>query len=231
MKATEKQQVQAYQRAQDFLAANPLPESAAYTAQKKVLDDVVAKLLDYASDAGAAVRLSRAATRRQEALRKKLRVEHLAPIAQIARAMLREVPGIEAAFTLPAWNLKTHNLVQAAGAYRKVAADYEQTFVDAGRPQDFLAQLDAAIAALEGSGLGQARQAGSRAGAKRGIALALKRGRTAISLIDAMVTSAFADQPVILGKWVSARRVKATPGGVGGAPDVPVPEPEVKPAA
>src|SRR5688572_7902827 len=230
MIAREKQQAQAYQRAQDFLAANPPPESAAYAAQKKVLDDVVAKLNDYATDQGAAQRLSRASTRGQAALRRKLRSEHLGPIAQIARAMLRDVPGIEAALVLPSWNLKTHNMVRAAGGFRKVAAEYESVFVEAGRPQDFLAQLDGAIAALNGSGLGQARSLGSHVGAKRGIEDQLRRGRKAVELLDAMVKAAFADQPVLLARWATARRVKATSGGVGGAPDTSV-ESQAAPAA
>jgi hypothetical protein len=111
-------------------------------------------------------------------------------------------------------------MVRAAGGFRKVAAEYESVFVEAGRPQDFLAQLDAAIAALNGSGLGQARNLGSHVGAKRGIEDQLRRGRKAVELLDAMVKAAFADQPVLLARWATARRVKATSGGVaGGAPD------------
>jgi hypothetical protein len=45
--------------------------------------------------------MSRAETQRQKALRRRLREEHLGPIAQIARAMLSDKPGIEQALRLP----------------------------------------------------------------------------------------------------------------------------------
>jgi hypothetical protein len=217
MLARQKQQVQAYQRVQDFLGAHPPPQSAPYTVQKQVLDDVVAKLTEHGTDQGAARRMNKASAQKQAVLRASLRSEHLAPLAQIARAMLRHVPGISAALRMPSWKLKTHNLVRAAGEFRKVAAGYEAVFVEAGRPQDFLAQLDAVVAALGDSGRGQARNVGARVGATRGIEAELKRGRTAIELIDTMVRSAFARDAVTLGAWSVARRISGIPGG-GGAP-------------
>lgn len=231
MRAKQKQQVQAYQRVQDFLAANPPPESPPYTAQKQVLDDVIAKLGEYATDQGAARRMVRGSTRRQWAMRRQLRIVHLAPIAQIARAMVGAYPDMSAALTLPSWNLKTHNLVVAAGEFRKVAAQFEKVFVEAGRPQGFLAALDAAIAALRTTGLGQAGQLGSHVGAREGIEKELKRGRVALELLDAMVTSAFAEDAVALGKWETARRVRAVSGGGVAAAAESASESEVNPAA
>src|SRR3954470_23853042 len=105
MQAKQKRVVQAFQRVQVFLAANPLPESAAYSVQKQVLDGVIAKLTEHRTDQGAAQRLSKASFKRQEVLRATLRTEHLAPIAQIARAMLRDVPGIEKALRMPSFSL------------------------------------------------------------------------------------------------------------------------------
>ena len=230
MKGRQKQVVQAFQRVQDLLTVHPPPTTAAYTVQKQVLDDAIAKLTEHGTDQGAARRLSKAATKRQEALRAKLREQHLAPIAKIARAMLRDVSGIDVALTMPSWNLKTHNLVAAALAFRKVAEQYEAVFIESGRPQDFLAQLDAAIAALGQSGLGQSRNLGTHVGAREGIDQQLKRGRQAVELIDAMMRSAYGDQPVVLGMWRVARRIRGIAGGVGGAPEI-VPTAEARPTA
>src|SRR5688500_10110601 len=96
MKGRQKQVIEMYQRVQDFLGANPPPASAAYTNQKRILDEVLARLTGHYQDQSAGQRLSRQETQRQSALRRRLREEHLAPIAQIARAH-RDVPGIDKA--------------------------------------------------------------------------------------------------------------------------------------
>src|SRR5438876_670584 len=97
MQGRQKQVIEMYQRVQDYLGANPPPTSAGYTIQKEVLDDVVAKLTDHSTDQATGRRLSRAEYTRQRALRSRIREDHLAPIAKIARATLRDVPGIEKA--------------------------------------------------------------------------------------------------------------------------------------
>ncbi|HEU4993650.1 MAG TPA: hypothetical protein VFT29_02485 [Gemmatimonadaceae bacterium] len=88
----------------------------------------------------------------------------------------------------------------------------------------------------EGRGFGTAhvhRPGAERRDARRrqeGIEKELRRGRQAVELIDAMVRSAFADKPDVLGKWRVARRVKAVSGG-GIAPAAELPATDATPTA
>lgn len=218
MQSRQKQVIEMIQRVQDFLGANPPPPSTGYTLQKKNLDDVVATLTEHSTDQVSGRKLSRAETQRQKALRRKLRVEHIGPIAQIARASLADVPGIENALRLPPDNLSTMKLVAEANSMRETAAKFEPLFVESGRPEDFLKQLDAAIEELRQSVLGRARNVGQHVGAKAGIAKEIKRGRKTVELLDTVVRAAFRQSPDVLAKWRIARRIRVLPTGGGAGP-------------
>jgi hypothetical protein len=213
MQAKQKQAIETYQRVQDFLTAHPPPESPGYLAQKKALDGVVATLDDHSVNQAMGRRLSRAEVARQRALRKALRQQHLAPIAQIARATLSDAPGIEKALKMPPSDISPLKLVAEANAMRSAAALYQPQFIEAGRPADFLEQLDAAAEALRQALLGKARNVGRQVGAGAGIDREIKRGRRAIEVIDTIVTAAFRDDQNVLATWRSAKRVRAVPGG------------------
>jgi hypothetical protein len=213
MLATQKQAIESYQRVQDFLRDHPPPESPPYLAQKKALDEVVASLSDHSLNQVAGKRLRRAEGPRQRTLRRVLREQHLAPIAQIARATLADAPGIDKALRMPRSNLSALKLVAEASAMRSAAAQYEPQFVEAGCPEDFLAQLDAAAEAVRQSMLGKARNLGRQVGASAGIERDIKRGRRVIDVLDTIVKSAFREDQNVLAKWRNAKRVRATTGG------------------
>jgi hypothetical protein len=227
MLAKQKQAIEAYQRVQAFLADHPPPESPGYLVQKKALDDVVAGLADHAENQVAGRRLRGAEVPRQRALRQALREQHLAPIAQIARATLAGEPGIEKALKMPGYSLSPIKLVAEASAMRTAAAPFESQFVEAGRPADFLAQLDAAAEAVRQSMLGKARNLGRQVGGRAGIEKEIKRGRRVVDVLDTIVRAAFLGDRDVLAKWRSAKRVRALPGS-GGEGDA---APEGTPAA
>ena len=238
MERRQKQVIEMYQRVQDFLGANPPPTSAGYTIQKQALDGVVAKLTGHSTDQATGKRLTRAEFTRQRALRRRIREEHLGPIAKIARATLSDVPGIEKALRMPAENLSTGKLLQEASAVRAAASKYAPVFIESGRPEDFLTTLDSACEELRVSVLERARGVGQHVGAKAGMEKEIKRGRKAVDLLDTIVTSAFAGRLDILAKWRVAKRLRAVPSSsvasvdsaaptVGAAPSAG----EMKPAA
>jgi hypothetical protein len=216
MLITQKQQIESYQRVQDFLKAHPPPESPGYLVQKKKFDDIVATLTNHSSGQAEGRRLRRAAVSRQPALRKALRDQHLAPIAQIARALLADAPGIEKALRMPAYNLNPLRFIAEANAMRSAAAPYEAQFIEAGRPADFLAQLDAATEALRQSILGKARNLGQQVGARAGLASEIKRGRRLVDVLDTIVKAAFLDDADVLAEWRSAKRIRGVPSGANG---------------
>jgi hypothetical protein len=231
MLATQKQAIEAYQRVQDFLKDHPPPESPGYLAQKKAFDEVVASLTDHSLNQVAGKRLRRAEGPRQRTLRTVLREQHLAPIAQIARATLGGAPGIDNALRMPRPNLSALKLVAEASAMRSAAALYEPQFVEAGRPEDFLAQLDAAAEAVRQSMLGKARNLGRQVGAGAGIERDIKRGRRLVEVLDTIVKAAFREDLNVLAKWRNAKRVRGITGGGNASSDVAPPVAQVAPVA
>lgn len=213
MLARQKQVVEAYERVQDFLAANPAPAGTSYGRPKELLDETVARLTEHRTDQVAGGRLSRAERNREGALRRSLRELHLRPISKIAKATLADAPGIDKALKMPAPQLSTTKLINEAKAMRDAVTQYSPTFVTNGRPEDFLARLDVAIEELRGAMLGKARNLGTKVGAKAGLEQEIKRARNAVEMLDAIVTTVFANDRERLAKWRIARRIRGLPGG------------------
>ena len=214
MRGRQQQRVEAYQRVQAFLADNPLAEPNSYGAPKALLDDVVGRLTTHGVDQAAGTRMGKADTQRQRVLRRVLRQQHLRPIAQIAKAVLRYGPGLDRATRMPSAHMTTTQLLAEARAIRVAAAPYEATFVHHGRAVDFLARLDAAIDDLLQAQLGHARNMGKKSGASAGIEEEIVRGRQAVEMLDAIITTSFFEDGDVLAKWRSARRIR---GGNGDA--------------
>ena len=234
MKATQKQSIEAYKRIQTFLEVYPAPAPASYAQPRAVLEQVVAELSVHGVEQAAGTRLSRAEYRRQQALMQRLYADHLKPISAISRAELEGQPGIEKALQLPDPKLGALKMVNEAKAIREGAALYQPTFVTNGRQPDFLEQLDVAIAAVEGTFSGRAKNIGRRAGAGQAIAKLLRRARAAVRVLDTIVVVAFRDRPEVLGAWDVAKRVHGVSGGgssVSVIPEPATPTEEVPPQA
>ena len=215
MRTRQKQRIEAYERAQAFLESHPPSESPAYLAQKRELDEVVAALQRHTTGQSASSRLGRAGTVYKRALVTELREQHLTPIAHIARALLAEAPGIEKALKMPDYYMSPLRLVAEAMAIREAAWLYEAQFIHAGRPQNFLEQLDAAIEALREAIRAKEERLGEQVGSSAGIAADIKRGRRVIDVLDTIVKDAFRDDGALLAEWRNAKRVRARPGGAG----------------
>ena len=218
MQLKQKQLIEMCLRVNAFLAAYPPPASPGYTAQKATLDDIVAKLGEHSTDQVAGRRMSRAETQRQKALRRTLREEHLAPIAQIARAMLSDKPGIEKALRLPSASLSSLGLAAEADGMRAAAAQFADTFIQCGRADDFLAQLERAANEVRASVVGVATNTGQQIGASHGLKGEIKRARKAVDVIETIVRAAFGSKPEVMARWFAAKRIRAVPfaGVMGG---------------
>jgi hypothetical protein len=214
MQSREKQAIESYERVQDFLAENPVPPPGAYGEPKAMLDEVLARLKEHGGDQLIGARFARAEKDNEETLSHVLRTQHLRPISLIARAQLAGSPGIDKVVRLPRPNLTTTALLTQAQAFRAAAVLYETVFVNSGRPADFIAQLDAAINAVRRAFRSKATNVGKKAGAKLGLKDEIARGRRAVEMLDAIVTTGFAGNGQVLARWRSARRIRAVGGGV-----------------
>lgn len=217
MRNREKQVIEALQRVFDFVATNPLPDGVDYGSPKALLEEVLGSLNEHTTSHVSGGRQQKRERDREAALKRTLRNLYLKPIALIARASMRRAPGIQRALRMPRPQLTTTKLVADARGIRDVAAAYEQEFIKLGRPADFLAKLDQAIADLDNAQRAKATQLGRRVGGGEGMLEEVTRGREAMRLLDAMIGTAFVQKPDVLARWRMARRVRALAGGGGPA--------------
>ena len=213
MQGSQKQLIEAYQRVQAFLGANPAPDPASYAEPKRVLDEVVAELMDHSSAQVSGQQSSQAEKRRQDAAMRTLRDRHMRPIVRVARFAIQLDPGIEQDLRMPTSTLGVVKLLSAAKTMREKAAPYKEVFVKNGLPADFLERFVEAESAVARATVNRGTNVGKHVGARAGLTDQLKRGRRAVDALDAIVLNAFADKPVVLAAWRVAKRVKALPGG------------------
>ncbi|MEX2177779.1 MAG: hypothetical protein WD801_03655 [Gemmatimonadaceae bacterium] len=218
MLAKHKQPIEMYQRAQDFLGSIAPPQSAAYARHKESLDAVVAKLVEFSSERAGGQRQSRAEVMRNRTLRRELREKHMAPLAQVARALLGDVEGVERTLRVPSANLSTTKLLAEAEGMRKEAAALEQQFIENGRPADFLAAFDAVVSQLRRTQLGKAQGVGRSVGARTAITKVLLQARKTLAIIDVIIRESYRENADLLAKWKLAKRVQLVPGGSSPVP-------------
>ena len=216
MLAKYKQLQERYERVLDFLAANAPPDAPpAFARWRDELVQAVARLNALLSVQVTGRKDSRDDVKRQKAMRRVLREKHLAPISRRAKSLLAEDPMIVKALAMPHNQLPTTRLLTEAKAFRDKAAEHEQKLIDAGRPADFLAQLDGAIEALRQTLIGRARNVGKHVGAREGVKQAMQRARQILLTVDAIVLDIFSSNAEILGRWQIAKRVQGLPGSSG----------------
>src|SRR5262245_30210716 len=131
-------------RIRGFLDANPDKLGAvAKNGTSKRLDDAIADLLGHAESQSGSFLKAKGSTKEQHKLREALLRDHMAPIAEIAKNDLKGTPNIEP-LSLPKGRLLGERLVAAAKGMGETAAQFSQTFIDAGLEPDFVQQLNAA---------------------------------------------------------------------------------------
>lgn len=217
MDRRQKEAIEAYGRVQAFLAGHPLEAPATYGAPQRMLDEVIVRLAGHTVMQNEGARQYGAGTRQLAALFRELRDRHLRPIAAIARAAMRTTPGIELALRIPGGGVSATRLVAEAQAVRNAVASHEASFVENGRPADFIVQLDAAIAALQECIVARGGRRGDRVASGKALREEIRIGRNAVEMLDAAVRAHFANDTFALAKWRHARRVVKAPAGASPA--------------
>jgi hypothetical protein len=128
-------------------------------------------------------------------------------IRRTARAMSVTMPGLDAKFRIPR-NMSDQELLSTAQAFALDAAPLKADFIRFALPADFLADLDAHIAAFESAINSQHTGRGRQVSATAGIDDALARALAAVRQLDAIVRNTFHDDPQRLAAWESARHVQ-----------------------
>jgi hypothetical protein len=176
------------------------------TAARKELDGIVQAMAANEVAQATSTLNAKRQTATLEELRRALYKDHMRPVATIAAAQLRAVPGYKA-LVLPPVRVKDAVLVQAAVAMAEAAREHAEVFVDNGCPADFADALVAAAAAVRQVIDARAKHIGGKAEARDGLKASADRAQAVVRLLDARVKTLLKDDPQALAGWRSAKRI------------------------
>ena len=200
-------QVQSLRRSKAFLDDHPDVAGALNsTNAKRQLDASVARLGPTVVEQGTRSRQTRGEGSRRRQLEHELRIDHMSPIAEFARAQLTGSPTF-AALTPAASKMVGERLANAALSMADAAETYVAQFTEAQFPVDFLVQLRAAAQEVLGSIDAKAKTQGQRAGATKAIDSAIKQGRAAVRSLNPVIRRALRNDEALHAEWRAASRV------------------------
>jgi hypothetical protein len=225
-------------RIQAFLVANDaVLGSINKSGMRSDLDTILAALGESGGQQAAGRVNAVGETANQRTLRLALRLNHMRPIASVARAKLRTVPNFEA-MTMPNPKIRVVSLLAHAHGMAEAAQPYAQVFIDAGLSEEFVAKLTAAAEAVKTSIDTRAAARGQRSGATGTLKDLENRARLAFKALNDFVVPVLSVDVAhsgLLAEWKKARRVDSRGGPVGGAEQAaralaPLPSPTPPPA-
>jgi hypothetical protein len=234
MEAKQANMLQSLESIQAFLEENAdTLARVVNTGAKQRLADAIADLAAHVTKQSGSSIASNAATKRGLDLRHTLMLDHMEPIARIAKAELPRTPGIDA-LRMPRGQPSTQQLAAVARGMAAQAEPHADLFVAAGLEKDFIAQLTAATDALLASVEERLQSRGKKSGATKGLTDKLAAGRRIAGVLDSFVKKALRkEDPALLANWKVVKRVRKTtvrPAAATTLPPTPAPVPAL-PAA
>jgi hypothetical protein len=197
------------------------------------LDTAVAGLTQYAAQQELADATATSQTKAKNAAREDLRLNHMQPIAMIARKKLGDTPNIQD-LALPRKSTSDEALVAKGFAMVKAASQYTQTFIDQQMPADFIAQLQTAIQAVLTALAAAAEAKRQLVAATKGVTDQLAITHTDVKVLNALVIKQLKGRTDLLAAWKNTKRVRAKLGVATGSTTppaiVPTPTPTPTPA-
>jgi hypothetical protein len=145
----------------------------------------------------------------QVAMQKALKVDFLNPMSRIARHALRTSPDFPT-LVVTATRLRKGDFMNKVNALADAAAKHEKDFVDHGMPADFIAQFQAAVAALNASVETRGKQKGLLKQARTGIKDSAKAVRSVLHVIDGNMKRVLKKNQPVLANWTATKRIQAT---------------------
>jgi hypothetical protein len=203
--------LQSLRAVEEFLTANAAKlDDIVKTGTRKKLASTIAALETAVAEQAGTSAIAKGGTSRYLALRLALVRDHMTPIARIAGIELPPTPEMSA-LRMPQSAWKVERLAAAARGMAQAAEPFAAEFINAGLRPDFIARLNAAADAMVRSVSERTQTRGRLTGATKGLATTLATGRKLVDAIDALVTSALADDPATLANWKRVKRVRRMP--------------------
>ncbi len=133
--------------------------------------------------------------------------EALLAISRNARAIALDTPGFADKFRLPPKG-SDQVLLNAARTIAADAVPVADAFIKNEMPEDFLAQLDAHINALDEAMTGKNLSRETQVAATASMLAAFERGAKVVTLLDAIVRNKFDADPAMMAEWERATHVE-----------------------
>ena len=215
MFATQQQVIESFVRVRAFLEAHPATGELTYRGARETIDEVLDRFWAHAGTQISGRALGRAELRLQEQLITRLRDRHMRPIVAIARAQIEPHSDVRlpVAVRMPKVRIGVTKMLQACAGMMEAARPFEAVLIENGLPSDFLSRFRSATDELERTFARRATLTGSHVGARKGLAVELRRGRRAVDRLDSVVRVAFEGDEVVLTTWRATKRVRQLPGG------------------
>lgn len=189
------------------------------------LGSALSKVSDQASLQVSGKNAVRSSAKIRAAAREALRLQ-LQRISETAIAVSIDRPGIEGKFRMPD-RRRDQAMIHGGKAFANEAEPLKKEFIQHRLPNNFIDNLNAAVADLERAMLEQASSKRSRANATKAIDDAMNDCLTLLQRVDAVVINTLGDQPPLMAEWNITRRAGRTPA----RPTAPESAPESAPAA
>jgi len=208
MQTTQGSVLESLQAVQTFLTDNAdRLAGVVKTGARQKLDEAIAELTTHAEEQQGSHLAAQGNTQEKRNLQLVLRRDHMAPIARIARAELPPTPAVEP-LKMPKGRPTVARLAALADGMANAAAPFADTFISAGLPPDFIAQLRAATTAMVAAVAERNQNRGKRGGATTGLKQKLGRARRIVHVLDAFIQTALKDDQVLLSSWNIVKRVR-----------------------
>ena len=178
---------------------------------RAALDQAVSDLQTQAGKQSAAETYAVSQTAVKNKLREELRLHHMQPIAAIARGSLAGTPQINK-LHLPPQNIDDAGLVQAADGMADAASLYSQVFIDHKLPADFIAQLQAAVAAVQGAMVTRRSALSQVTELTQSLKGQVTDAGNVVRILNALVVKQVKGSASLLKAWRTAKQINAKPG-------------------
>jgi hypothetical protein len=182
------------------------------SGSRRQLDQLVTELDGLALRQSTSATIMSGAEKARE-LRQDLIEKHMRPIVQIASVDLPRTPEL-ARLRIPRGTPTPEKLVKAADQFREIAAPHAKTFIDAGLPENFLEELDAAAKAFMEFTARRKTSVGAGVAATTGIKDTISRANRVIKALDSLVLKQLdrrsPDDQLLRTEWRSVKRVRKT---------------------
>jgi hypothetical protein len=219
MKDTERRRLEMFIRVREFGTAHAaeFPINGFASEQFAIVNSAINALETHAGAQSSGRGGARQGAAGKAAARDEL-LRDLEAISRTARGMALTTPGLEDKFRVP-HNKSNQDVLAAARAAANDAPPFKAEFIRRGMPADFLEDLAADIAVMEGAISQKAQGTESHVAATAAIDAEIERGMTAVRQLDPVIRNAFASDPATLAAWFSASHVARTPRS--GSPSAP----------